>query len=311
VTDVFRAINRGITAAGAVIIGIAIISGIGFAFSGRRTLIAGSWWTWLIALLAWLLSGLLFALYLFVGDACSGIQFISASPGNSFLNFLPCFSHSWSQSQLSQYLQSVYSGISNANTFLQTSCATTANTNGFLCSPVTFSNNLYNYTSGWPTSCATPGVGALNAVNPQQFSATYTSTTCPNSNANSLAVQRAIVSASMTLYNIAPIVQALLQCGPVTAMLNLLNNKCPALTSNARMLSNGMIAASIGLTLGLLALIVAYRYLFAAQLAASAPKSADAVDGTVVVVLAPVQTTGDVESAPDGKIPESPVKEST
>jgi hypothetical protein len=94
-------------------------------------------------------------------------------------------------------------------------------------------------------------------------------------------------------------------------MLNLLNNKCPALTSNARMLSNGMLAAAIVMSLGLLALIVAYRYLFAVQLAAAAPKSDDAVDGTVVVVLAPVQTTGDVESAPAGKIPDSPVKAST
>ena len=284
----------GVSVLGALIIGIAVFSSIGWALRSRGTLIGSSVLMWLSAVLVWLIAGITYVIYVFAADGCNGINFVLADPPNSGLTgFLPCLDeHGWVLQQESNALQPIWLGFSTANTALN-NCAgpNTAPVGiGKMCNPIVPVPNTPYYAPS-PVPCTAPNV----QIGLHAFANAYNATTCPGLYAvpNALLGYGAVTDSSTLLVSLIPIAQRLINCTAVLNMMDEVASKCPTFTDGARMLYRGMIAAAVGMTLALIAMIVGYRHLGAANSAGPTAKEVDAVEVVGVAVAEPA-----VEAAP-------------
>jgi len=283
----YQALKQGYLGAsllGALIIFIGFSSFVGFALRSRRTLIASSWIMWLAAFLAWLLAGICYVLYIFLGDACSGITWVLGSPATSgLLGLIPCLDPAWQLQQTSNALQPIYQGYSTVNAQLA-SCGPNGPVGApiAICNPVVaLPGGFYGPDSTFPRGCFAPPVRALPSLT--LFPGVYNTTTCPGwTNPQQFQSMGAVATTTTYMVGVIPTAELLIDCVPVFNLMNDFMFKCPAITNGGRMLSRGMIAASFGLSLGLVGLIAAYRYYFAVQEAAHiAATGGDIVDGAI------------------------------
>ena len=146
---------------------------------------------WLSALLSWLLAGICYVLYLLLGDSCSGVNWILASPATAGLSgFIPCLDINWQHLQESNALQPIYTGYTTVNNALQGYCSPNAGGPigaGLICNPiipVPGMTGFYMVDPAFPASCFTstpqrvpPSLNLFNATNPG--SGVYNPTNCP------------------------------------------------------------------------------------------------------------------------------------